>query len=386
MGNFDQNIEVDCDPAPPPPRFTPSAAGCQPGSVLGAGEDLQVILMVRGGISIIGDLTNFIDTGSFTRTLDKTSILNLTATVGGKLGEACCDVFEDAYQWAAEIAVFRDGRDAWVGPVTELNFAYGQVRLSAADLTSWWERRVLPDLNFVGTDLADIFLAYHEAALAPDPSPNFTVNPTPTGIYDDRQVFGAEFDYAMDHMSELARGGVDYTAYGRTVLAGGQEVPAQPYVTLLDEHWDTPPDVNAKGNQQATEVIVKGKGVSASARDQEYIDFYGLLTRVFIEEDIETVEACQAAADSRLDFLKDPIFIEPSSGAASLRTTAPITLPELIPGMRIRVDSQATCRKLVRDFRLQEVGVNFNGAVTLIMQPLGTVDLNALAVDQGGGV
>jgi len=383
MGNFDQVVLVDCDEPPTPePKPQPSVAGCSPGAVLGTGEDLQVILMTRGGGQIIADLTNYIDSGSFTRSLDKTSNLTLTATVGGMLGEACCGAFEDAYQWATEIAVFRDGRDAWVGPVTELQFAYGTVSLTAADLSAWWERRTLPDLNFIGQDLATIFLGYHDAAMAQDPSPNFTISPTPTNIYDDRQVFGADYDYASDHISELARGGVDWTAYGRTILVGGQEVPAAPYTTLLDIYWDTPPDVSARGNEQATEVVVKGKGVSAIARDEAYIDFYGLLTRVFVEEDVETIEAAQAAADSRLEFLKDPIFIQPSSGAASLRTTAPITLPELIPGMRIRVDSQATCRKLVRDFRLQSVGVDFSGAVTLTLQPLGTVDLASLAVDQ----
>ena len=369
-----------------PQNFTPSAAGCQPGTVLGTGEDLQVVLMTRGGTSIIADLTNFIDAGSFTRTIDKTSLLTLTATVGGMLGNACCDAFSDAYQWATEIAVFRDGRDAWVGPVTDLQFGYGVVSLTAADLSAWWERRVLPDLNFIAADLSTIFLGEHNAAMTQDPSPNFTIVPTPTGIYDNRQIFGSDFDYASDHLSDLARTGVDWTAYGRTILVGGQEVPAAPYVTLLDIYWDTPPDVVAKGNEQATEVIVKGKGVSAIARDEAYIDFYGLLTRVFVDEDIETLEAAQAAAESRLEFLKDPIFIVPSTGAASLRTTAPITLPELIPGMRIRVDSQATCRKLVRDFRLQEVGVNFNGAVTLTMQPLGTVDTALLAIDQGASL
>jgi len=385
VGNLDQQVEVDCG-AEPGPRFTPSAAGCQPGAVLGTGEDLQVVLLTRGGGSIIADLTNFVDSGSFTRTLDKTSQLTLQATVGGLLGQACCDAIGDAYQWATEIAVFRDGRDAWVGPITDLEFAYGTVRIDANDLSAWWERRVLPDLNFINADMADIFVAMHDAAMAQDPSPNFLISATPTGILDDEQVNGSQYEYASDRLVELSRTGVDWTAYGRTIIVGGQEVPAAPYVTLLDDNWDVPPSVLQKGNEQATEVIVKGKGVTGIARDDQYVDFYGLLQRVFTEEDIETQEAADNAAQTRLDFLKDPLYVEPGTGGATLRTTAPITLPELIPGMRIRVDSRATCRQLVRDFRLQEVSVTFDGRVAIRLQPLGTIDLNAVGVEQSSNL
>jgi hypothetical protein len=349
---------------------------CHKGAILGAGEDLRVVLMTRGGGQIVSELNP--DNGSFTRKLDETSTLTLAGTVTGKLDTLCCDEYTDAHQWALEVAVFRDGRDAWVGPVTEIDFMYGRVELNASDLSAWWDRRVLPDMNLVSMDLADIFQAIHDAAMASDPSPNFTIQTSPTGIFGDRRVIGSDFDYAVDHLSELAKTGVDWTAYGRNVMVGGQEVPAFPYVTLLDEHWTEPPTVEARGNDQATRVIVKGTGVSADVTDAAYRNFYGELVRVFKEEDIIDVESAQQAAQSRLDLLKNPLFIVTPENQ-SLKTTAPITLPELIPGMRIRVDAQATCRPIVQDFRLQSVEVNFDGKVAITLQPLGTVDLNALS-------
>jgi len=372
VGNLDQQVTVDCQDAPLTDT-QPVTPGCAPGSILGAGGDTKVVLMTRGGGQIVADLTNFVSGGDFTREIDNSSELKLTATVGGVLGQACCGAFEDAYQWALEIAVFRDGRDAWVGPVTELDFEYGKVSLTASDMSAWWSRRVLPTINSTSQDLADIFLAYHEAAMAPDPTPNFTIDPTPTGVYGTRLVNGNSYDYAMDHIQELAKTGVDWTAYGRTVIVGGQEVAVQPYVTLLDEHWTTPPTVAVHGNDQATVVIVKGNGVVGIARDDDYVAFYGELVRVFTEDSIDDVSSVQAAAESRLQFLKDPIYIEPPNNG-QLRTNAPITLPELIPGMRIRVDSQATCRELIRDFRLQKVTVGFDGSVKVQLQPLGTLD------------
>src|SRR5690606_10611375 len=126
------------------------------------------------------------------------------------------------------------------------------------------------------------------------------------------------------------------------------------------------------GNDQATVVVVKGKGVQAVAvAPQEYLDFYGWLVRVFEEPDIEDLATAERAAQTRLDHLKDPVRIETPMGAA-LSPTAPITLDQLIPGIRVRVDSQASCRKVTSDFRLRQVTVDLGGQVSIDLEPLGS--------------
>lgn len=374
MPNFDQNVTVNCE-TPPFTPFSPNI-GCQEGAILGAGDDLRVVLLTRGGQSILAEINP--DSGGFDRRLDDTSQLTLTATVGGGLDASCCEALEEAYTWATEIMVYRDGRDAWVGPITNISFEHGLVNITASDLSAWWDRRTLDSLVFRNEDLTDIFVAMSDNAMESDPSPNLILSATPSGLYGDRTVDGSQHDYARDHLEELANTGVDWTAYSRTIIVGPQEIPIAPYVTFLDEHFTIPPTIEERGNDKATVVVVKGIGVTGIARDEDYIQFYGEIVRVFEEPEIFDQASVDEAAQSRLDYLKDPTFItSPQSG--TLKQTAPITVEELIPGIRVRVDSQATCRKIVRDFRLEKVKVEFNGDVNVELQPLGTVEVASLS-------
>jgi hypothetical protein len=337
---------------------------------LGCGDDLRVLLVSKGAQVVIAEL--FPTSGEFTRVLDETSTLSMQAVVGGRLEESCCDGWEDVRTWATEIMVYRDGRDVWAGPVTEAAFGYGTVSVEADDLTAWWDRRTVPTLNFVNTDLTQIFLAIHEAAIQPDDAMNMNVVTSPSGVTGDRSYNVNNYQYSSDAIDELAKTGLDYTAYSRTILVSGEQVDVNPFVTLLDEHWTEPPRVRDRGNEQATVVVVKGQGVQGIAvAADEYLNYYGYLVRVFDEPDIKDTASAELAAKTRLDLLKDPTFIETPVGAA-LKTTAPITLEQLIPGMRIRVDTQSTCRKIVGDFRLQRVTVNFDGNVAIDLQPLGS--------------
>ena len=355
-----------------PPFQSVLTPTCLPGAVLGVGDDIQVLLLTRGGGSVIAELNPV--SGSFTRDVDATSTLEMTGVTSGLLGESCCDNWDEVYPWNTEIIVYRDGRDAWCGPVTGVEFGYGTVKVTAADLTAWWDRRVLPaDLNFVNVDIATIFETVATAAMSTDPVANFNITTTPTGILGSRTYLQTDYKYANDLLGELAKTGIDYSAYGRTILCGGEQVPADPYVVLTDEFWVQPPTISARGNDQATQVIVLGKGVTGIATaTAAYTNFYGLLVRTFSENEIEDAASAQAAANTRLALLQDQLYIEAGTGGG-LKPTAPITLPELIPGIRVRVDSSASCRQVVADFRLKSVKVGFDGSVSIDLQPLGTI-------------
>lgn len=343
-------------------------------SQLGTGNDLKVLLTTRGGTNVLAELNP--TSGSFTRDLDATSNLEMTGVTTGMMGDSCCDGWDLVYPWNTEIMVYRDGRDAWAGPVTGVEFGYGTVKVTASDLTAWWDRRVLTtSLTFTNVDLAAILQSLHEEAMDQDPVDNFFVSTTASGVIGTRSYNLSDYKYVSDLIDELSKTGVDWTAYGRTLLIGGEEVPASPYVSLTDEFWSQPPTVNARGNEQATRVIVKGKGVTGVAvASPEYVNYYGLLTRVFDESTIEDQGSATAAANSRLALLKDQLYIDTPQGA-TLKPTAPITVPELIPGIRVRVESSSTCRQIVQDFRLKSVKVQFNGQVSIDLQPIGTLGL-----------
>lgn len=361
------------EPPTPDPVFTIKGLTiCSNETRLGDGQDLRVFLVTRGATAVLSEIKP--TSGTFSRELDATSTLSMVGTVMGSLGSSCCDDWEDLDTWATEILVFRDGRDAWCGPVTDVAYNYGEISVKADDLTAWWDRRTVPNVSYDGVDLTDIFVGVHEAAMEEDPSPNITIDATRVGLRGSRSVLKSQYVYAVDILQEIAETSLDYTAYGRNILVKGTEIDADPWLVLQDEHWTEPPTVRKRGNEQATRVVVRGEGVqSVASASAEYMDYYGLLTRTFDESSITDQASCDLAAQTRLDMLKDPLYIETPAGA-KLKTSAPITLAQLIPGMRVRVDTQATCKKIIGDFRLQRVSVDFNGDVAIDLEPIGSID------------
>lgn len=337
---------------------------------LGTGDDLRVWLTNRGATNLLAELHP--DGGSFERVLSTTSDLAMDVTLGD--GPAC-EEWGSVVPWATEILVIRDGRDAFAGPVTEAAFPPGKAAVTASDLTAWWDRRRTPTLKFTSMDPVKIVEALHKAAMDPDPIPNFNLTLRPSGLLVTQEYDAADHAYIADDIKELADSSVDWTSYGRAIIVQGDDEDGGGFIRLSDEMWSTPPTVKRRGNEQATRVIVKGKDglVAIATASQEYLDRYGLLERVFEESGIADQATLDKAAQSRLALLKDPVYIETPTNA-TLRPSAPVTLDALIPGVRVRVDSRASCVPVLADFRLSKVKVDFGGAVAVDLQPLGNVD------------
>ena len=351
----------------------PPSVGCAPGGTLGTGKDIRIFLMPKGGGRMIAELKP--DSGFFTRALDRTSLLEMSLTTGGALGDYNSAGLAELVPWATEILVIRDGRDAWCGPVVDVKFNFETVEVQAEDLSSWWDRRIIPkDMRFEKVDASKIFMALHEAAMSIDPIPNFIVNASMSGELATREYLYAQSTYTHDAIDELSKTSVDWTAYGRTIIVSGQEIEADPRLMLYDDMWVTPPRVRMRGNDQATYVMINAKEniLGIAVASPEVIDYYGRIDRIFDEAAIEDQESADVAARTRLEMLQNPVYIESPAGAG-LKADAPITLPELIPGIRVRVDSRATAKKVVADFRLSGIKVNFNGQVLVDLQPLGSI-------------
>lgn len=353
---------------------TPAPGPCRNGGVLGSGADLRVMLLTRGARSLVTEVSGAVS-GSFTRVRVDTSELRMQCNIGGRPDAPDCGPWAEARPWAHEILVMRDGRDAWCGPITEIALGVEKVDVVGADPTAWYDRRRVPDLAFTGADPVDIVAALHEAAMAPDPIDNFLLDLHPTSIRTDRTYDGAEHEYVSDAIKELADTYIDWTMFSRTLIVTGDDAfAADGYLLITDEMWSTPPTIKERGNEQATRVVVKGKDglVGVATAPQSYIDFYGLLERVFEETALEDQASVDASAQARLAVLMEPLYIEPPSGA-TLVPSAPIRFDLLIPGITVRVQSTATCRTIVADFRLAKVTAGFDGKVTVDLEPLGSV-------------
>lgn len=303
--------------------------------------------------------------------------------------DRCCGYLAELNPWEHELALWRDGdpdddEPAWVGPILEPEWGTGGVVIPARDLAQWFERRLLErDRVFVGEDLADIFYRYVVDALRRDPTPNITVNPTPTGITGDRTVLADARRRAMDELRELARTGLDFTAKGRRILVGGSEIDTDPLGKLLTEHFagdgprrklaglDAITEPTVIGARQAT-----GRPIIATAGGID--PDLGLLQDVHSESSIEDEASAQAAADTRHDMLATA----PEIITGTLDAGAPVSFSDLVPGARADLRLRLFCLDVVGTYRLQDVTVSVSSSGNVTSEEVGVTFVTLGTVEE----
>lgn len=350
------------------------------GRRLGCGRH-RVLLQQRGGGagSVITELPW--QTLSYGRVLDGVSAASVTVPVDAAIDDDCCYALGTMTPWEHEIAIWRDGEQAWVGVIGEPSHNQAGVVIPARDLFEWFERRLLPfDRSFTNVDLGLVFRQYLLDALSRDTSPNISVSVGPTGVQGSRSVSATAYRHAADELLEIARNGVDFTVIGRTVVVGGAEVPGPSFGPLTNESLDNA-TITPRGLIAATEVTMVGARVDDSdeplARTAGGVSTrLGLVQQVYDESAIQDGPSLQAAAASRLALLGDvPIFVE-----GILTPEAPVAMADLVPGVRADLRVTAACREASGIWRLAAVSVSASAGdqgesetVKATFEPLGTV-------------
>lgn len=314
----------------------------------------RAMLQCRGGAPLVEVPWQHLTMG---RRVDEISSASVTITAAG-LGalsrgarRECAGVLRSIRPWQHELALYRGDHEAWVGPIMEPDFGPTSVTLPARDLTQWWERRVLGrDRSWESVDLSTAFERYVIDAMQPDPTPNIRLQTTPTGIVGKREIKASAHRRAADALRELARSGVDYTAYGRTVLAGGTTVPWQHLGTFITEHFDQPHLVvhGLLGTTQAAVIGARtstGEPIVGQAGGGD--DALGLLQTVATESGIADQGSADAAAQTRLDLLLAPDYM-----TGVLQQNAPVDFANLVPGATAWLKVEAMCREADALFRL----------------------------------
>lgn len=343
--------------------------------MLGCGK-YEVCVFTRGGGTLVAILpwTQL----QWSRILDDTS----SATVGGVIGQDsdCCAALADIYPWEHEIVIYRNNEIVWVGPIFQMSTPPGSFSIEARDLTAWWDRRLVHnDVNLPETDLATIFQAIADDAMAPDPSPNLTVRTTASKIKGSRRILALQHQEAGPALRDLANVGIDWTAVGRTVLAGGLVIPTQPIGTLTDDNFVTPPTPVRDGSQQSNAPLVRGAGGGvlgdvffAAAKDGAAVIRDGLLESVESVSTISDYNSATQAAASQLDLRSRFVGAE----SCQLAPSAPFSIDDLVPGALCQVNCQETCLPIVGEFRLKQVSVSASfgqdDSIDITIQPKGT--------------
>lgn len=344
-------------------------------NVLGCGN-YEVVVLTRGGRGLVAILpwTQI----AWGRVLDDTS----EASVSGLVGQdaSCCAALNTIRPWRHEIGILRDNVLIWVGPVIQIQTPPGGFQITARDLSAWWDHRLIHETHiFAEEDLASIFQTLFEDAMAPDPSPGIILNATFSGISGTKRILTTQHQIAGPTLRDLSNTGIDWTAIGRTVLAGGLVIPTDAIGTFVDEHFATPPTPIFSGEQQANAPTVRGAGggasgdrIYATADDFASIVADGLLESVESVSTITDYPSAVQAAGTQLALRKTVAQVE----GCELAPTAPFTLDTLVPGALCHLSLTETCIPVSGVFRLKavqgNVGADHDDSITLVFQPEGT--------------
>lgn len=321
---------------------------------------------------------------AWSRVLDDTS----DSSIQGAAAE-CFPAFSILEPWKHEIAIYRDGTLIWVGPLRQPEYDPDAgnpsvvAQLNARDLSAWWDRRVIHnDYDYsAGADLATIFQAYANDAMAPDNSPGLTVTASACGIVGTRVALATQYLVAGSELRSIASIGIDWTIVKRDALVGGVVVPTSPIATLTDEHFMVPPIINRDGSQQGNRFIKIGSGVDSlggnnvvgDASDAALAVIYGLLEVPSSDLTVTDAASAQAGAESDLALAGKVTSIE----NAILAPNAPVTVDELVPGATCRLELTRTTPPVSDLFRIQKVAGASSASnpetVVCTFQPVGTM-------------
>jgi hypothetical protein len=280
--------------------------------------------------------------------------------------------------WITELAIYDiEGELVWCGPITDIVWdkVTDELRLQAADLSTWFDRTPCGEHDFSSNqaaDLATILVAFVQDAINYNPGIRLSVHATTCGVAGNRRTRAIQHVLVKDAISELARSGVDWTVVGRQMLIGA-EIPANT-ITITEDDWTLAPTVHERGNSLCTIAVVDGTGVVGYAEaDPSLLITRGRIMRKFPEPKIRDQASADEAARGRISMLGTALWVEPSSGA-KLRPSAPVSIGQLVPGAKVIAGATYRGQPFRTEMRLESISVDcMTNDVVPVLQPLGEV-------------
>lgn len=323
---------------------------------LGCCNDTVVMLTDRCGSPTLEVLENVVEL-SYGRILDDVSEARVVVAVPGALPD-CCGALGDVRTWCHEVHVFRCGARVWSGPVQRVVWFSDRIEIIARDNLAWLKRTVVKaEFEAVDQDLSAIAAAVIRANLSGDDAAGcLTLDVQPTGIVLEDYFVDFFSGYVYDVLTALGELGLHWTALGSRLLLFGAE-PLSLLGPLTDQDFTEQLAVVEDGAFAATSVFVVGNGVEASASVTGVCGVVEALRRddVLEEEADVQLQARRLVAGG----YPTPLQVEVPSGA-SLAPEAPICVPDMVPGVDVRVFSNGTCRPAAADLRLTDVTVEWS--------------------------
>lgn len=293
------------------------------------------------------------------------------------------------WPWSHEIIIYRDGEPVWTGPIFSFDETVTPdentdfMQLNARDHLAWLDRRVIhTKLPFGGTvpfDLVDIArfiildafgtrdnIGITAANLPPYP---------PSGRKGNRSTRPREAR-AGDELREVARGGIDFTCVGRTIIVKGvRRDPAIGSPELRNRDFQAGVEIRIVGADAATTGYAVGKqptepadnpppppigqayapGVPTTGAKAGIHPYWGLIEALTNASETDSQDFLDWMASTLVEETMPPPRALSIPASSMLSPEANVSVHDLIPSRHFKITIKGTCSMLSQYMRLSHV-------------------------------
>lgn len=308
----------------------------------------------------------------YQRKLNNSSVADLDLIIGG---DACCSELNKIEPIAHMMEIRRNGIQVWFGWVLDTEEGRKTFHFDAFDAIGWLKRRKIhSDMSWANEDLTNVFLDLWNDAMAPDPIKARVVS-SQSGTRETRSVRQLENRLTWSPVKEMLDSGLDITTFGQTVLAGVIHSTKQIELKLSDFEGDV--RLAKLGSQYGNYISVDAsESIQAHYPDAlpKPNEFYPLVEVVVKDTQIENVENALNRAKSQYEYSRRVPRILTNTDSLVLQPNVDIDINDLIPGIRVIVDTEGLCTEIKQEFKLAQVDVNVSSGaerITIALQPTG---------------
>lgn len=293
------------------------------------------------------------------------------------------------WPWSHELVLYRDGDPVWSGPIFSVDETVQPdettafIQINARDRLAWLDRRVIHhDMPFAAqTDLTEIAAWIINDSFAPDPVGVVPANVivTPSGRLG-RRTTRKEEARAGDEIREVARGGIDFTCIGRTIIVKGvRRDPAVGAPELRNRDFQAGVEIRIVGADAATvgyavgkaplhadgsapeegDPPVKAKAVAPGVPASGVDPFFGLIESLTNAATSDDPDFLMWMATELIDENYPPPRALSIPEASTLSPDANVSIHHLIPSRHFKITIIGTCTSLAQYMRLSHVEVTW---------------------------
>ncbi|WP_439082051.1 hypothetical protein [Streptomyces sp. WL006] len=360
-------------------------------ATLGCPQEYRAIIHWRGGSRpytspAVSALTEL----QWTRTVNDTSEATIQIAKG-PAGANCCGLLGRIEPYAHELTLYRDAELVWQGPVTRTVESRAAFVVEAKDVTEWLARTVNTTLlRYVSADPA---APMHRGPVQEIAQTIIRLNMAP-GLYatspdwarilnyivrnDATEVTSFEKDGSDNAAAwivpllqildeELVPRGLEYTTVGRSLVLGRPQTmtdPAQARLTL--DHIAGDVQIVRDGASGASLVWVTDQDAQEITGSKFAVSgvvtaYYGRLDTL-VRTQAEGLTAYDLGQLARASYRgRNPVPTSLSiPDGSSLTAAAPVSMRQLVPGVRIDVSATGMCNSVTQPYRLSDVDVEWD--------------------------